>query len=252
MITGAFAGLFGNFTKKAFAQSNGQLTQRPTLPSQTTALEKNLISQIAAASLIRRLDSSVILKRSQELKATAEEVDAALDAIEDRLLRLTSTKANPSDSAVPSDDASSDATSSLTPNSSVQLTSVEQEAAKNLITGFEQQVQANQINRSALRQKDEETIAFPVNSLTKQVCSNGRICWKFKWWGVRIRLNHCAVEWISNGGSIASLAAPPMVKAAIAAVVGILKLFDTGCGVQIKVPWVFTIWLFPKSCSKCQ
>ncbi|MBF2067554.1 MAG: hypothetical protein IGS39_24520 [Calothrix sp. C42_A2020_038] len=236
-ITGAFVTLLSSFSRKVLAQA----PERVTTPSQTTDLQKSLIPQIAD-SKSKPVDVTEAARRSRELNATADEIDEALDALQDRLI-LVKTPKTPNESA-----AGTDAVPILEVNPSTSLNSQEKQAANNLVTAFQEKVRNGEVTASDL-QKDEQTLEFTVQ--TKQICSNGRVCWKFKWWGVRIRLNHCAVVWATSAGSIASLAAPPPVKLAIIFFVSVLKAFDKGCGVQIHWLWVGVSWIKSKSCSKC-
>ncbi|BAZ09290.1 hypothetical protein NIES4071_10980 [Calothrix sp. NIES-4071] len=236
-MTGAFVVLLNSITKNSFAQT----PSRVTTPIKTSDLQKVLIPQIAETT--RRIDIKEVERRSQQLNATADEIDAALDALENKLVRV---KSNQSDSAVNQDDNAVAPTLEI--NAAASLTAQEQQAANNLVTAFQEKLRTGEVTASDLKQ-DEQTLEFSLQ--TKQACTNGRVCWKFKWWGVRIRLNHCAVVWATTGGSIAALAAPVPVKAAILFFVAILKAFDKGCGVQIHWLWFGVSWIKPKSCSKC-
>ncbi|MBW4604975.1 MAG: hypothetical protein KME29_36855 [Calothrix sp. FI2-JRJ7] len=222
-ITGAFFVLLNSIAKKSFAQ----------IPVKISGLQAKLIPQIAETT--RRIDIQEVGRRSQELNATADEIDAALDALENKLVRIKAS----SDSAV---------ASTIEVNAVESLTSQEKQAANNLVTAFQEKLKAGEFTELDLKQ-DEQTVEFPLQ--TKQACSNGRVCWKFKWWGVRIRLNHCAVQWATAGGNIAALAAPAPIKAAIIFFIAILNAFDKGCGVQIHWLWIGVSWIKPKSCSKC-
>jgi len=247
-MTGTFLALLGSFTKKGFAQTTNP---RITVQSKTKDLQKTLSSQIAATSS-RRIDVNEAVKRSQQLNATADQIDEALDAFENRFVRLKISTTNPpkkgETSAVNQDSNANAVPPSLVVNTEVSLSSQEKQVANNLVTAYQTKIDTGELTAAQLRQ-DEQTLVIPVQ--TKQVCSNGRVCWKYKWWGIRIRLNHCGVEWVSNGGRVAAAGLPAPVAAAIIFFAAVLKLFDKGCGVQIHWLWFNVSWIKPKSCSKC-
>ncbi|MBD0264048.1 MAG: hypothetical protein ICV78_15350 [Tolypothrix sp. Co-bin9] len=225
-------------------------------------LETQIIKELKAAQPTKTFESaSATNKRSIAFNVTADELDAAFDTIESRLFSFTTP-------------ISKSQSPKLSVNTNVQLTEDEKMVAKKLITGFEERLQAGEISFTktadsiavGFPQEAEATISDTTDSLTLPPSSSSAVasendallpnctwrwCSKKRWYGLRLRLNHCAVQYITAGGSIAALKIPPPFNAIVAAVVTILKTFDRGCGVQIHATWTGQIWVKSKSCSKC-
>lgn len=225
-------------------------------------LETQIITELKAAQPTKTFESaSAANRRSIASNVTGDELDAAFDTIENRLFSLTPpiSKLQPP---------------RLSVNKSVQLTEDEKLVAEKLVRGFEQRLKTGEISFSKTTdgrvipfpQEAEATISDTTDSLilppdsSSAVASESNIllpnctwrwCTKKRWYGLRLRLNHCAVQYISAGGSVAALKLPPPFNVVAAAVVTILKAFDKGCGVQIHGTWTGQIWVTSKSCSKC-
>jgi len=79
--------------------------------------------------------------------------------------------------------------------------------------------------------------------------------WKLKyyWWGVRLGLNHCAVNWLSDtatvGAAISAFGLPPWIGMILRAIAMTLKVFDRGCGVRVYITWGGVSWLTPRPTS---
>ena len=74
---------------------------------------------------------------------------------------------------------------------------------------------------------------------------------KTHWWGLRLSLNHCAVEWVTSGGSalsaaLASFGLPAAAAVVLQIAVGVLKFFDKGHGVRIYFVWSGQFWVTTK------
>jgi len=225
-------------------------------------LEPKIITELKDAQPTKTFESaSATNKRSIESNVTADELDAAFDTIENKLFSFTTpiSKSQPP---------------KLSVNTSVRLTEDEKLVANKLITAFEQRLQAGEISFTKTTdsivvpfpQEAEATTAGTTDSLILSSTSSSSVasendallpnctwhwCFKKKWYGGRLRLNHCAVQYITAGGSIAALKIPPPASIAVGIMVAILTAFDRGCGVQIHFTWTGQTWILPKSCSKC-
>ncbi len=243
IVYGAFVTLGSGFLRKGFAQTS---TPSPGIPVKTGNVRQVLVSEIATAPS-SRLSAQDAARRSQSLAASADQIDEALDALEGNLVQLTVPTA-PTDSAVAGgDEAAARPTLAVNAQAVASLNAQEKQAANNLVNGFQTAVAAGDLTSAALRQ-DEQSAEIPLQ--TKQGCSNGRVCWKFKWWGVRIRINHCGVEALSSGGRLVG-SVPGPVTTAIGFFTSVLRAFDKGCGVQIHWLWINVSYIKSKSCSKC-
>lgn len=223
-------------------------------------LETQIITELKTAQPTKTFEpASATNKRSVEFNATADELDAALDAIENKLFSFVTpiSKSQPP---------------KLSVNTSVSLTEDEKLVAKKLIDGFEQRLKAGEISFAKtpgsivvpFPEEAEATISNITDSLVPPPSSSSAVisesdalnctwrwCFKKKWYGGRLRLNHCAVQYITAGGSIAALQIPPPASIAVGVMVAILQAFDQGCGVQIHFTWLGQTWIKPKSCAKC-
>lgn len=68
---------------------------------------------------------------------------------------------------------------------------------------------------------------------------------KYKWWGVRLGLNHCGTQWVADNAleAVSSFGLPTWVALALIEVAFWFKVFDTGCGVRIYITWAGIKWV---------
>jgi hypothetical protein len=86
--------------------------------------------------------------------------------------------------------------------------------------------------------------------------------WRWKkrtyWWGVRINLNHCAVEWLGGAstgaaGAVAAFGLAAWIGAVLLAIAATLKAFDVhGTGVFVYITWAGISWVTPRPAGAAQ
>ena len=246
-----------------------------------STLYEKIVNDLKSTQATTTLEpSSLTFNRSSKLSATDDELEAAFDTLESRLFSFTSTTSSTSGSKFETSAVSRPTTVNpvLSVNKNVRLTQDEKLVAEKLLAGFGQRLNTGEINFTQETIKNAVSavattsiVPFPqeaeisnsgkISSSTKPGSSSSAIsstsdallgctwrwCRKRRWYGYRLRLNHCAVEYISAGASIV----PPPLGNAVRAVAGILQAFDRGCGVTIRITWIGATYISSKSCSQC-
>jgi len=231
------------------------------------------------------IDHVTIAQKSQPIKsdATAEEVEGAFDAfngvfglntaIPEDAEDLQSVLLSISEPEVETD--ASDAVSvpirvrGLVANPAIELSDSRKRVVNELSAAFNRTVQSGEVTYAkapehslipSLRSVPErsgatDTVISTEAESTTIAPAAGGCTWRWwlktRWWGFRLSLNHCAVQWVTNGaaGLAAALAAfglPAVVGAVIGLAAGVLKFFDKGKGVRIYFLWTGQFWVTSK------
>lgn len=157
-------------------------------------------------------------------------------------------------------------------NEAVQLTEAETNFANKIVASFADNLRKGNLRflradngvfvpATIEKEREGKGVRFLTQSHTLQQGGNpvllaaGGCTWqwwlKVRWWGVRVSLNHCAVEWVTSGASglaaaLAAFGLPAIASAVLGLAVGILKFFDKGLGVRIYFLWTGQFWVTSK------
>lgn len=153
--------------------------------------------------------------------------------------------------------------SGLRPNPAVTLNQAETRVVEQLVDGADRHLRAGHVrlmrapNRefvlASMEPEVEDTAeasaaAMPAGAMA--AACKMRKWLKWRWWGLRLTLNHCSVTVIAKAGAalsavIASLGLPAIAATVIAAAAGLLTAVDQGEGVRIYITWAGAFWMKP-------
>ncbi|MBP7960898.1 MAG: hypothetical protein KBG20_01700 [Caldilineaceae bacterium] len=140
-------------------------------------------------------------------------------------------------------------------NRAIRLSAKSQAFLNRNIQAFQQRLSRGEI-RIVKGPGGTKIVAGAEGDKTEALGTKSNPCtwyWKLKhyWWGVRLGLNHCAVEWLSSGASAAAAAVAAFgisswISAILVVAASVLKAFDRGCGVRLYITWAGVWWVGPR------